>query len=57
MNMTKNPIKFYALALLAVLLCSSLFACGTTDSGNSVIKAVLGKKEKVELKVGKSVSL
>ena len=61
--MTKKPIKFYALALLAVLLCSGLLACGTTDSGNqggsgdSVIKAVTAKETSVELKVGKSVSL
>ena len=32
--MTKKPIKFFALALLAMLLCTSVFACETEDKGN-----------------------
>ena len=67
--MTKKPIKFFALTLLAVLLCSSLFACTSTgDNGGdttgggdgdttSVIKSLTAKQASVSMKVGDDLLL
>lgn len=60
--MTKKPIKFFALALLAMLLCTSVFACESTGSGNggntdSVIKSLEAKESSYILKIGESLLL
>lgn len=58
--MTKKPIKFFALALLAMLLCTSVFACESNDQGNggdtgSAIKTLVAKEESYTLKIGESL--
>lgn len=65
--MTKKPIKMFALALLAMLLCCSAFACdmsGGNTGGNTggtddaeVVKSVKALEEKFTLKIGESVAL
>ena len=60
--MTKKPIKFFALALLAMLLCTSVIACESNDQGNggdtgSAIKTLVANEASYTLKIGESLLL
>ena len=52
--MTKKPIKFFAIAVLAMLLCTGLAACGEEESA---IKSLTANESVYSLKIGETLLL